>query len=85
MGLLVRPGGSLITVMYPTVEKDVDLSEGPPYEVSVKEYEKVLNGFVKKDGPVMLLDDQFHSARGGGMTWWCRWERVEGKASKTKE
>lgn len=84
MTQLVRPGGCLITVMYPMVE-DVDLTEGPPYLVSVGEYEKVLGEFVKIDGPVRLLDEEVHCTRGGGMTWWCRWERVDDRGARSGE
>lgn len=77
MKQLVEVGGVLVTAMYPYGEKTGQ--EGPPFDVHEKAYREVLEGeggFVCKDGPRVLSDEQAHEGRGGGRTLWCVWERV---------
>lgn len=74
---LIKVGGRLVTVMYPMGKPKED--GGPPYGVSVEDYKELLEGeggFVARDGPRRLKDEQSHDFRGGGRTYWCVWERV---------
>lgn len=74
MAELVKPGGSLITVMYPT-EKPLQ-DGGPPFGVSEQAYRDVLaDAFRAVDGPRLLDADSAHPERDGS-TYWCRWKRV---------
>lgn len=77
MKQLVQVGGVLVTVMFPYGEWMGE--EGPPFTVEEKAYREVLEddgGFVCKDGPRVLSDDQAHKERGEGRTMWCVWERI---------
>ena len=72
MKCLIKKGGSLITIMFPHMEKE----GGPAFGVSKQAYHDILAPeFVEKDGPRLLDDSQAHRGR-VGITWWCRWERV---------
>lgn len=76
MSELIKPGGSLITLIFPIVDRDVN--EGPPHAVSIKMFHEILEpaGFVAVDGPRMLPDELCHSDR-AGKTGYARWKKSE--------
>lgn len=78
MAKLIRPGGTLVTIMYPYTDVSGDGAQtGPPYPVNEQVYREALgSAFVPKDGPRKLNNSKVHPGR-EGRTRWCRWERVE--------
>lgn len=71
MAQLVKPGGSLITLIFPIGElSDV----GPPFRVNFPLFHKLLepNGFTPVDGPRMLPDELCHPTR-EGKSGYARW------------
>lgn len=69
---IIKPGGSLITAMYPVD----DYEDGPPFAVSVEAYKIALGtSFEPVDGPRKLGDSAAHASR-KDRSWWCRWKRV---------
>lgn len=71
MAEIVNPGGTLVTIIYPDVEKD----GGPPFAVNINEYQLALShAFSVKDGPVLLKEGQAHPGR-ELKSWWVAWER----------
>lgn len=72
MARLIRPGGILITVIFPIVEKE----GGPPFAVSFDVYKDFLGSdFSVKEGPLVLDSEQAHPGRADGKTNWCVWQR----------
>ncbi|CAN8284551.1 unnamed protein product [Cochlearia groenlandica] len=69
MEKLLKPGGELITLMFPIDER----SGGPPYEVSVSEYEKVLIplGFEA----ISIVDNELAIGPRKGMEKLGRWKK----------
>lgn len=76
MAALIKPGGTLVTVMFPCIEKAPD--DGPPFAVSNDAYKAVLVDYFKQldDGPRPLTEGQAHEGR-EGITMWCKWERLD--------
>ncbi len=76
MAQLVAPGGFLVTLIFPIVDRDVD--DGPPHAVSLDLFNQILPpvGFVAVDGPRMLPDELCHPDR-AGKSGYARWMRKE--------
>jgi len=66
MGELIKPGGSLLTFIYPIKESPLP-GDGPPFVVSFEIFPDLLvpHGFKAADGPRMLADEQCHPDRTG--------------------
>lgn len=72
MAFLINPGGLLITIIYP----DVDKQGGPPWSVHFADYNDVLqHAFVVKEGPTALGEGAAHFRR-RDRTSWCLWQRI---------
>lgn len=75
MGELVKEGGRLLTLVYPIDKKNGnnESADGPPFPVTVEEYEKVLfpEGFVKESEYVSK--ETVPQRRGReSVVWWVR-------------
>lgn len=77
MGELIKPGGSLLTFIYPIKESPLP-GDGPPFVVSFEIFPDLLvpHGFKAADGPRMLADEQCHPDR-TGKTGYARWVKQE--------
>ena len=72
---LIRPGGKLITMMYPC-DPNKDRSVGPPFPVFPEDYDKALlaNGFRKEH--VVKLGDDISVERRKGLEYLGIWTRI---------
>lgn len=72
MAEIVNPGGTLVTIIYPDIEKD----GGPPFAVNIDAYQSVLrHAFSVKEGPDLLKEGHAHPGR-ELKSWWVSWERL---------